>query len=459
MNSRIREGDDKSLAPSCGLQARKARTNALILGITTGLASRVLTLGAPLLTIPVTLHYLGPDLFGFWMVIVSITSMAMFADLGLGNGLLSKLSAAHSAEDYIEAKVLISTAYAVLSTVAAFLITALFVAAQHVDLRSIDWISRQLDIETVRTVAVICLAAFCLNIPMSLIQRVQYALQEGWKSNVWQVVAAAATVAAVYSAWYLNLGYIAVVSASVFSTPVVMLLNNLWFFWKRPELRPVLQHASLKTANSLLRIGGAFLILSVLTSLSLNVDNLVVAELSGLANVAEFTIATKLYSLLGLAITLVALPLWPANADALARRDITWVKRTTLKTSALSVAAVAVGGLVLILSRGHIINLWIGDGVLIELSLAINLVIWSVLVALASPFFAVQNSVGHLRIQLAGWTVYFFVSVPLKVILYGEFGIAGVPLAGWLAYLIVLIPCAIFGCRMTIKRIANKSGV
>jgi hypothetical protein len=105
----------------------------LVLGIGTGLGSRVLTLAAPLLTIPVTLHYLGPDLFGFWMVVSAVTSMAMFADLGLGNGLLTRLVGPIAHGDFATVKSLISSAYLTLGGIALILLGAIWVIVPTLD--------------------------------------------------------------------------------------------------------------------------------------------------------------------------------------------------------------------------------------------------------------------------------------------------------------------------------------
>ena len=44
-----------------------------------------------LITIPLTVNYLGSERFGLWMAISSIIVLMSFADLGLGNGLLNAI--------------------------------------------------------------------------------------------------------------------------------------------------------------------------------------------------------------------------------------------------------------------------------------------------------------------------------------------------------------------------------
>jgi O-antigen/teichoic acid export membrane protein len=420
----------------------------------------MLTLAAPLLTIPVTLRYLGPELFGFWMIVSSVTSMAMFADLGLGNGLLTRLASCVATGNTAEAKRLISAAYLTLSSVALILLAAISVIVPTIDWSHLLAASSSLDPSKVRTVAWLCLSAFAVTVPLSLIQRVQYAFQEAWRSNLWQLAGALCTVLAVYAAAFLNQGYAVVVAAAVLVSPLVILLNNVAYYcFSHRELAPSWRLASSSTAKSLLRVGLAFFFLSVLTSTSLNLDNVIVAKVANLTSVSNFSVTTKLFSLLGLAITLVALPLWPANGEALARGDTRWVKRTTRRIMWLSVIAVAVGGMVLIIGRDWIAARWLGAGHAIPLSLAICLAAWSTVMAFASPYSSVQNSVGLLRYQYIGWAVFLVVSVPLKVLLFHTFGLAGIPLAGTLAYIAALVPAALYGYRATMHNVSRMNNV
>lgn len=437
--------------------AEQSRTKSLIFGIFTGLASRVLILAAPLLTIPVTLPYLGPELFGFWMTIVSITAMAMFADLGLGNGLLTRLAPSVAARDFKAAKTLVSAAYASLGGMALVLIAFVILLVP-----SLDWVAflnldERLDGVALQNVAVLCLTAFAVTVPLSLVQRVQYAFGDAWKSNVWQILGAVLTVTAVYAAAYWNAGYTVVVAAAVFSNPAIMLLNNFVYYIRHPEISPAFRSVSPSAASALLRVGMGFLFLSVLTSVSLNADNLIVAQIADLSAVSDFSIATKLFSLLAMAITLVALPLWPANGEALARGDTAWVRRTTRKMVFFSVALVGLGGGVLLLLRNVIAGLWIGDGHTIPWELAFNLVMWSLLLGFSSPFFSVQNSVGLLRYQFIGWVVFVVISIPLKIYFGILFGLHGIPLAGVIAYLVALCPAAVLGYRATLRSVCETA--
>ena len=78
-----------------------------------------------LLYVPVTLNYLNPTRYGIWMTLTSIVAWMGIFDIGLGNGLRNKLSAALAIGDKENAKKYVSTAYAMLSLI-VFVILLLF---------------------------------------------------------------------------------------------------------------------------------------------------------------------------------------------------------------------------------------------------------------------------------------------------------------------------------------------
>jgi O-antigen/teichoic acid export membrane protein len=46
------------------------------------------------ISVPLTLTYLGSERYGMWMAISSIVALLAFADFGLGNGLVNAIAVA-----------------------------------------------------------------------------------------------------------------------------------------------------------------------------------------------------------------------------------------------------------------------------------------------------------------------------------------------------------------------------
>src|SRR5687768_6915981 len=105
------------------------------IGLTTAtaIAARGIGFATSLITVPLTLHYLGAVRYGLWATLSSVIALASFADFGLGNGLLNALSSAHGRDDHEAARREVSTAIIILFAVAATLGVAFLLAYPHIE--------------------------------------------------------------------------------------------------------------------------------------------------------------------------------------------------------------------------------------------------------------------------------------------------------------------------------------
>ena len=177
-----------------------SRSRRLISGIATTTLSRGLGVLTPLILIPATLQYLGPALFGLWMAVTAVTMMAAFADFGLGNGLMTKLSRCYSNGDFDQARRYTSSAYFTMGSIAATACLVLILAADNVPWSQLFNSDGRVGSADTRNVGLICLLAFLVNIPLSLVIRVQYAFQMVGQSNSWQAGGSLASLAATMAA-------------------------------------------------------------------------------------------------------------------------------------------------------------------------------------------------------------------------------------------------------------------
>ena len=72
----------------------KERLRRALLTSTSAVIARVISMAGPLITVPLALRYLGHERYGLWMTVTAMVGMFTFADLGLGNGLMTEVSQA-----------------------------------------------------------------------------------------------------------------------------------------------------------------------------------------------------------------------------------------------------------------------------------------------------------------------------------------------------------------------------
>ncbi|MEU6078099.1 lipopolysaccharide biosynthesis protein [Micromonospora sp. NPDC047074] len=455
------DDDTPTAASRADQQRAAARSRTLVTGIASSLGGKAVGLVAPLLITPVAFNDLGAERYGLWMAVTSLTGMALFADFGLGNGLLTRLARLHAAGDRQAAAREIASAYAMLGALAVGLLAVLVATARAVPWPTLLNVTDPAVARDTRAVVLLCFGAFLVNIPLGLIQRVQYAHQQVAQSNLWQAGGSLVSVGLVFAAVAADAGPVLVVGAAVLAVPVVSLGNSICYFgWQNRLLRPRRRDVRVAVARGLLRLGVRFFVLSVLSSMALNVDPFLVGRLLGLEASANYAVVLRLFSLLALFVTLVNMPLWPANGEALARGDVSWVRRNTRRMIVLSVAAVAVPAGGLVLWGNDILQSWVRSPELPPTPVAVfaALATWSVLVASASPMFMVQNSIGLLRPQFAGWTAFLVFSVVLKITVARRLGLAGIASVGAASYALTVLPAALFGYRRTLSVVAARGG-
>ncbi|MFG3700184.1 lipopolysaccharide biosynthesis protein [Micromonospora sp. NPDC047620] len=439
--------------------ARRSRGRALVAGIASSLGGKAVGLVAPLLITPLAFTHLGAERYGMWMAVTSLTSMALFADFGLGNGLLTRLARLYTAGDRSAAAREIASAYALLGCLAAVLLGVLAATVQIVPWSALLNVTHPDVARDARAVVLLCFGSFLVNIPLALIQRVQYAHQQVAQSNLWQAVGSLVSAGLVVAGAVADVDPVLLIAGAVLAVPLMNAANTLCYFaWQNPDLRPRPRYVRGLAVRGLLRLGLRFFVISVLSSVILNVDGFLVGRVLGMTSAANYAVVMRVFSVLALFVTLVNLPLWPANGEALARGDVTWVRRNTRRMSCLSAVVVALPGLGLVLFGNDVLRFWIRSEELahVPVPLLVALAVYSVLIAVASPIFMVQNSIGLLRPQFVGWLACLAVAIPLKVFLAGRIGLSGVAVASVVSYGATVFPAAVVGYRRALAVTSSK---
>lgn len=416
------------------------RARALLQSIIGSVGGRAATLLAPFLVMPVMLEHLGPRDFGVWMTAIAVTNIAQFADLGIGNGLLTRLSAAFARDDQDAIRADIASGYAVLCAVALPLVIAGLVL---MTLAGPD----------VSPIYGATLAAFAVSIPASVIQRVLYAAQQVVRANMWQIAAAALSVGTTFAAIGAEWSGAAVVLAYALVAPVMMVVAAIVTFVQRPEIAPRLAAISGSAVRSLMGLGSRFLVLAILTATAMSADNIIIAVQLGEAAVTDYAVPARLGSLLTLVVGTMMMPLWSTYGDAMARGEHGWVWGNARRMALIGFGAVLVVGTGLTLFIDPILMLWMGRSFADAAWIIGGLAVFSAITALTAPFNMILNAAGRTDVQIAAWAIYLVLALAAKWVLLPIAGILVLPFIDTLFYALAIAP--VMG--VIARRIANPA--
>src|ERR1700737_1142079 len=162
---------------------RRAAATAVASVIARGIA-----IATSLISIPLTLHYLGTDQYGFWVTLTSFTTLLVFADLGIGNGLLNMISEAYGRDDAQGAHRYVSSAFYMLLAVGVVILLAFAATYSIVPWARVFNLTSPAAISEAGPAVMVFLVCFVLNLPLGIVQRVQFGYQQGYLTNAWQAV-------------------------------------------------------------------------------------------------------------------------------------------------------------------------------------------------------------------------------------------------------------------------------
>ena len=424
------------------LSRAKSRQRRIGLTSVASFISRIAGFLTSFATIPFTLHYLGTERFGLWMTVNSVLAMLAFADLGIGNGLLNIVAKANGDSDRATMRAAISSAYVVLTLIAVVLLALMMVAIPAVDWRTFFNLQTPLAAREAPNALRVFALCFALNIPFGVVTRVQLALQLGFINGIWQICGALGGLAGIALAIYFD-GGLPWLVAAVAGMPVLFSsLGTVVFFLKiAPDLRPTLSAASLSTMNRLVRVGMLFFALQLTASLAYSADNTIASRLLGAKEVADYSIAVRLFSVSSVVLGMVLQPLWPAFTEAIARRDLGWV-RITLRRMVISAAVVTtVGSCCFLWGFDFITDIWLHRRLHVTLATLLGLGFWSVTEAVGMSLAMFLNAAHVVRFQLILAALFAVTCIAVKILAVKSFGVQGMPWATLSTYLpIVLLP-------------------
>ena len=431
----------------------KERYRRAMLTSLTALASRGVGITAALVSVPLTVHYLGNERYGLWMTISSVIAMLAFADMGMGNGLLNAISKADGTDDHQAAARSISSAFYMLLAVATVILAVFAMVYKFLPWSRLFNVTSNIAVGEAGLAMAVFLIFSAINMPLGIVQRIYMGYQEGFVPNLWGIAGNLIGLVGLLLAIHFKAALPWLVFAISGGPLLATLLNGIVLFgWTRPWLRPRWSAFNWRQGRQLAGTGVVFLILQALAMIAFSSDNIVVAQILGASMVTGLAITQKMFSVATI-FQYFLTPLWPAFGEAMARKDFAWARKTLNRAMFLSIALSFVVVLPLIVFGKPIIVWWVGPDMTPSFSLLAAFGALTILTAYVGTMSTFFNSGPLVSKQIGFYAAAAIAAVVLKIFLTYSLNTAGVIWATVFGFAIFyVIPAA----RLAYKNIPAK---
>jgi O-antigen/teichoic acid export membrane protein len=424
---------------------RYRRLAGIVQGLTTGLVTRGLGILISLVSVPLTIGYLGQERYGVLALIGSVLAWARLADFGIGNGLTNCLTAALARERLELARAHITTAIILFTCISLGLGVSVALAWPWIDWSQLFGVRGELARAEVAPAVAAAIVIFLMGFPLSTINRVYIALQQGRLGNYWGAVGRLASLLALVAVTQTRGGLIWLIIAVSGTGLVVTLISGGWLFIRhKPALAPRLKTFRRESTGELLHIGGQFFLIQIMALVVFETDNIVIGHYLGAAEVAPYSITYSLFAFTSIIQSVLFSYVWVGHTDAIARGDIDWVSRTFRLNLLFSLGFTLAAVGVLVFIARPFIRIWAGAAVVPSEHLVYWLAGWSMINAFCSPIACLLAAASHMKAQVVYSAASTVANLTLSVYLVQRWGIDGVIAATVFAYLVfVCIPTSI----------------
>lgn len=380
-----------------------------------GMISKFMNIISGIITVPITLPYLGVEQFGIWMALTGFVAFLAFTDLGISIGLQTALSKCNGQNNREKPAYYISSSLVLILIISTILCLFSYYLLPIIDLTNIIKIEEKNSKLLLATTQVLIIT-FAVGLPAGLIQRIFEAYQHGFYSNTLLLIGRVLSLLSVFVCIELHLALPYMFLAYMGLPFVVLIIGGFFLFWTQKWLRPNVCKIRCNLIKEIFGVGGLALLAQIGASIMTVGPLLILTSKYGAAAIVPFTITQRLLGVVSIILGAFLGPLWPAYTEAKERGDFNWVKKIFFKSIYLSCFCVVPFFVFFTVFGQWVIEIWAGnEQVVPDLYLLMICNIWMVLFAGIRVFSMFLNGLG----QFKGQAIYGIL-IPIFAVFIGS---------------------------------------
>ncbi len=397
--------------------------------------------------IPLTIDYVNKSVYGIWLTMYSIVSWLSLFDVGLGNGLRNKLSAALANGEREAATEYVSTTYFAMLCISLSLLILSLILSYALDWVSILKLPSDYHYNISQTLAILSFF-FCIRFVVQLISTVYFAIQKAFMVELINMLGNLIVLGAVYFGrqFFQNDKLLFLVFALCVPPILVMIVFSFRLFLSKSfgYLRPRISCMRKDKMTSLVNLGLGFFLLQICGLLTYSMTNFLILRFLNADDVTYYNLSYKYFSALLILNNIVCAPLWSAFTEAYALRDLRWIKNCVRKMS-IFFCGICLLGIVMLLLSPYFYKFWLNGNIGIPFSLSTATMLFILVACYNGIVIAFINGVGKIRLQTYLTIINTILYIPLCYLLteYFHFGVTGFVAYMFVSNLIISVISAI----------------
>lgn len=361
MMVRLRALRERLFVAQAENRGRERLRRAGLSGVTSTV-SQALVIATGLISVPLTVKYLGQERYGVWLTLNSLLNWLAISNLGFaGNALINSLSEANGRDDRELARELVATAFWSLVGIALVLTLLFVVTFQFISWPAVFNAPSTVSLSELHWAVIFSLTSFVLIFPLSIVDAIYQSYQKGYIGNIWTMAGSALSLVALIAVTRVR-GGLPLLVVALSGVRILVTLGNVGYLFGRqyPWLLPSPHVVSRRSLRLLSSLGVKYVVAQLAGIGMFQSQPMIIAHALGPAQVGIFNVTQRLLTLPLMVVQMFIFPLMPAYGEAQARQDWTWIRRTLWRTLAGTAIASVLMIVPLIFFARPVIRLWIG---------------------------------------------------------------------------------------------------
>ncbi|MEN2489795.1 hypothetical protein AAYQ05_18470 [Flavobacterium sp. B11] len=415
--------------------------NLLFINIAKGFVWQGLGIVATLISLPISIKFLGKHDYGLWITIYGTVLWMSSFDFGIGNGFRNELTISFTREDNLKSTKIVTNAFIAISILSLGLVLIGLILNFILYNRLIfnfDYIENSFSLIN------ILLILFGFEMILRLTSTIYTADQRSSIAPLITGINNILILIAVYVFYCIKdvfshdkLFYYGITIGSI---PVISngTLTLIGFAGKYKYLLPKFDYFDKEWIRAILKTGIKFFGIQISMIFLLQLSNILVSTWSNPEFVTVINIADKYFGIISIIGTIILFPFWSAFTAANERGDTIWIKKTIRKLE-LIFGGLTFVSLILLLLFPLAVKFWFKESIEVPQIYALIIMLKNLFIILNSIYSYYLNGIGRIKLQLIMYVVLAILNVPISWILFINFGTVGIILFMPLAMLIMAL--------------------